>query len=187
MKISRSVFIIPAITALCMVFALAGCSSRSDPAGQQMGAIKTIRAKLKLPALPLKYAGITDMANSPTGGLKVAQYQDTQGRNYFVDPATNQVVEIDARSMLANIPAGTPLMSEAEVTSQAHKFVAAAIPSFETLQAGLTYEAGNKGDNYFYSWYGEVAAGAMSRPFAQIGLHRSGVLFAYYNTLLLEK
>jgi len=187
MKFPRSIFIFSAITALCMALALASCSSKPNSTDQQLAAINAIRAKLDLPDLPLKFIGTTDMANSPSGGLKVAQFQDTQGRNYSVDPATDQVVEIDARSMLSTIPADAPLKSEAEITAQAQKYIAAAIPGFATLQAKWTYEAGNKGDNYFFSWYEESAAGTFNRPFAQIAIHKSGVLFAYYNTLFLEK
>ena len=127
------------------------------------------------------------MLNSPSGRLKVAQFQDTQGRNYFVEPGTDQVVEIDARSLLPGHSASASTLSEADITVQAQKFIAAAIPGFQSQQASWTYEAGNKGDNYFFSWYGESAAGAMNRPFAQIGIYKSGLLFAYYNTLFLKK
>jgi len=184
MKFTRSIFI---LSIFFIAMALTGCSSKPNSTDQQIGAINAIRAKLNLPGLPLKYIGITDMNNSPSGFLKVAQFQDTQGRNYSVDPLTDQVVEIDARSMLSSIPAEAPLMSEADITAQAQKFIAATIPGFATLQAGWTYEAGNKGDNYFFSWYDKSPAGAMNRPFAQIAIHKSGLLFAYYNTLFLDK
>lgn len=187
MKIHRCIFILSVITIFCMAPGLAGCSSNQNPMDRQIGAINAIRVKLELPDLPLKFVENTTMANSPSGGLKVAHFQDTQGRNYFVDPGTNQVVEIDARSMLSNIPADAPLKSEADITAQARKFIEATIPGFKTLQSKLSYEAGNKGDNYFFSWYGESPAGAMNRPFAQIAIHRSGVLFAYYNTLEIGK
>jgi hypothetical protein len=184
MKFFRSIFI---LSAFFIALALAGCSPKQNSTDQQIGAINAIRLKLDLPGLPLKYIGITDMNNSPSGFLKVAQFQDTQGRNYSVDPLTDQVVEIDARSLLSSIPADAPLLSEADITAQAQKFIAAAIPGFATQQAGWTYEAGNKGDNYFFSWYGKSPAGAMNRPFAQIAIYKSGLLFAYYNTLFLEK
>ena len=187
MKFSHSFFFLSAISVILVAGSLASCSSKQKSTDQQIGVINAIRAKLKLPDLPLKFVEITNMANSPSGGLKVAIFQDTQGRNYSVDPATDQVVEIDARSMLSNIPADAPLKSEAEITAQAQKFIAATIPGFESLHSRWTYEAGNKGNNYFFSWYGESAAGSMNRPFAQIGLHKSGLLFAYYNTLFLEK
>jgi hypothetical protein len=184
MKFTRSVLLI----LVCFIaLALTSCSFSKNSTHQQISAINAIRLKLDLPGLPLKFIGITDMANSPSGGLKVAQFQDTQGRNYFVDPGTDQVAEIDARSLLAGIPADAPTLSEADITAQAQKFIAAAIPAFKTQQASLTYEAGNKGDNYFFSWYGQGAAGAMNRPFAQIGMCKSGLLFAYYNTLFLNK
>ena len=187
MRSPRTIFIISVIPVILMALALASCSSKQNSTDQQIGAINAIRTKLDLPGLPLKYAGITNMANSPSGGLKVAQFQDTQGRNYFVDPGTDQVVELDARSLLSSISSEAPSMSEADIKAQAQKFIAATIPGFETLQARWTYEEGNKGENHFFSWYGESAAGAMNRPFAQIGIHKSGLLFAYYNTLFLEK
>ena len=184
MKFTRSIFIL----SICFItLSITSCSSRRNSTQQQIGAINAIRLKLDLPGLPLKFIGITNMLNSPSGGLKVAQFQDTQGRDYFVEPATNQVVEIDARSLLPGHTASAPTLSEADITAQAQKFIAAAIPGFKTQQASWAYEAGNKGDNYFFSWYGKSAAGAMNRPFAQIGIHKSGLLFAYYNTLLLEK
>ena len=187
MKFPRSIFIFSAITVIFLALALAGCSSKQNSTDQQISAINAIRAKLELPGLPLKYIGITDMVNSPSGGLKVAQFQDTQGRNYFVEPGTDQVVEIDARSLLPGHSANGPTLSEADITAQAQKFIAAAIPGFKTQQASWSYEAGNKGDNYFFSWYGQSPAGAMNRPFAQIAIYKSGLLFAYYNTLFLEK
>lgn len=189
MKFSRSIIL---FSILFITLALAGCSPQQNSTQRQIGAINAIRTKLALPDLPLKFVGITDMANSPSGGLKVAQFQDTQDRNYFVEPATNQVVEIDARAGLTGISPNASAMSETDITAQAHQFIAAAIPGFETLQSNWTYEPGNKGDYYFFSWYGASTAGAsaaddMNRPFAQIGIHKSGYLFAYYNTLLLEK
>jgi hypothetical protein len=184
MKFTRSILF---FSVCILALALTGCSFSQNSTQKEIGAIDTIRGALDLPALALKYIGITNMLNSPSGGLKVAQFQDTQGRNYFVEPGTDQVVEIDARSLLPDISPDAPKMSEADITAQAQKFIAATIPGFEALQARWTYEEGNKGDNYFFSWYGESAAGAMNRPFAQIGIHISGLLFAYYNTLFLEK
>lgn len=152
----------------------------------QIDVINTIRVKLELPELPLEFIGMTIMANSPSGNLEVALYQDTDGRKYLVDPETNNVIEIDARAILLNISPDTPLMSEEYLESKARQYVSAATPDFETLQVELMYEDGNKEDVYFFSWYDETTVGSMNRPFAQVGLHKSGVLFAYYNTLLLE-
>jgi len=187
MKFRRSCFIPAVFTIVFVVLVLTGCSSEQDPTRRQIEAINAIRTQLELPKTPLEYVEMTRNANSPSGNLQVAFYQDTEGRKYFVDPSTNQVVEMDARSLLANIPALASFMSDDDIRAKAQKYISAAIPGFDTLRTGWAYEEGNKGDNYFYSWYGEMAAGALNRPFAQIAIHRSGVLFAYYNTLLLEK
>lgn len=159
----------------------------NNPNEQQIDAINAVRAKLELPESSIKFIGMTAMENSPTMQLDVAQYQDPDGRKYSVDPRTNRVVEIDARSMLPNISPNAPLLSEEELEAKARKYVSATTPDFETLQVKLTYEKGNKGDMYFFSWYDETTTGFLMRPFAQVGLHKSGLLFAYYNTLLPEK
>ena len=173
------------LSAMIAVLVLAGCSSARDPADPQLKALNTIRTQLELPISPLEFVEMTFASNSPRS-LEVAVYQDSAGRKYYIDPLSNQVVEIDARSVLPNIPPEAALMPE-EIRAKALKFISATIPGFDTLQANWEYEEGNKGDNYFFSWYGEMGAGSFNRPFAQIAIHKSGILFAYYNTLLLDK
>ncbi|MCX6036040.1 MAG: hypothetical protein NTV38_13885 [Chloroflexi bacterium] len=187
MKFQQSRVIPVVFSVLFAVLVLAGCLSEQDPTRQQIEAINTLRNQLELPKTPLEFVEMTGDANSPSGYLQVALYQDTEGRKYFVDPSTNQVVEMDARSLLSNISPFASFMSEEDIRLKAQKFISAVIPGFDTLRIGWVYEEGVKGDNAFFSWYGEMAAGAFNRPFAQIAIHRSGVLFAYYNTLMLYK
>ncbi len=145
--------------------------------------IDALRALFDLPELPLEFVEMTTMINSPNGDLAVALYQDAEGRKYFVVPGSNQVVEIDARAVLASISPAASSLSQDELRAKAEAFVQAAIPDFESRRAGLAYEAGVKGDNYFFDWRAPSSSGAVMPPFVQIGLHKSGVLFAYYNTL----
>ena len=172
---------------LLILPALAGCTSARIPGNPHLEAIDAIRAALELPASPLEFIENTFMANSPTGGLQVAVYQDADGRKYSVDPGSNRVVEIDARQLLDSIPSNALLLSEEELKAKAWKYARATIPDFEALQTNWSYEAGSKGDNYFYTWYENIQPGSMNRRFAQIALHKSGLLFAYYNTLLIDK
>jgi len=162
-------------------------TSNKQSNDQQIDAINTIRTKLDLPELPLEFIGTSIMANSPNMNLEVALYEDTDGRKYSVNPRTNIVIEIDARSILLNISPDTPLMPEEELESRALKYILATTPDSETLQADLMYEYGNKEDMYFFSWYDNNTVGLINRPFAQVGLHKRGVLFAYYNTLSLAE
>ncbi len=127
------------------------------------------------------------MINSPSGGLEVANYKDSQGRIFSVNPKTNRVVEIDARALLADISPAKPALSPAAIKAKALGFAKAVVPNFDLLQSSLQYEEGGKVDNYFFTWYAEMSSGAMNCPFLQLGFHKSGVLFAYYNTLSLEK
>jgi len=129
----------------------------------------------------------TGMINSPSGGLEVANYKDSEGRIYSLEPKTNQVVEIDARAILSKIPADAPSLSSDEIKAKAMAFAKLVVPNFDSLQSSLQYEEGGKVDNYFFTWYGEMSSGSMNRPFLQFGFHKSGVLFAYYNTLSVEK
>jgi hypothetical protein len=127
------------------------------------------------------------MINSPSSALQVVNFQDSEGRIYSVDPVTNQVVEINARTLLSTIPRDKPSFSSEEIKAKALKYVKAIIPDFDSLQASLKYEEGGKVNNYFFSWYGEMKPGSMNRPVLQLGFHKSGVLFAFYNTLTVEK
>ncbi len=153
----------------------------------QVRAIQIIRTDLELPELPLSFIEKTGMLNSPSGGLVVVNYQDGAGRKYSVNPDTNQVVEIDARTLLTNISPNAPTFSMEVLKSKAMKYFKATIPNFDHLQSSWKYEEGAKGDYYFFSWYDEITPTSMNFPFAQIGLDKSGLLFAYYNTLMLNK
>jgi hypothetical protein len=109
-------------------------------------------------------------------------YQDTAGRRFSVSVSTGVVLEVDARSVLDSIPAEAELLPQ-EIDEKAWRMMRAAIPGFESIEGGLTYEEGGKIDNYFYSWYGAMVSGMFNRPFAQIAIHKSGIVFAYYNML----
>ena len=158
------------------MLALISCASAQVSSDPQVDAINTIRTRLDLPDLPLEFVEATTMINSPSGDLKVALYQDGEGRKYLVDVESNQVVEIDARAVLAGLSPESSDPSSEELRVRAEKYLAETIPNWDTLQAELVYEEGEKGDNHFFTWYGPSLSGAMNRPFAQIGLHKSGEL-----------
>jgi hypothetical protein len=170
-----------------LVSALAGCSSQEESTSQPTDAITQTCKLLELPELPLEFVENTGMANSPSGDLEVANYRDGEGRIFSLDPSTHQVVEIDARAILSTISSDVASVSQEEIKAKAMAFAQAVIPDFNALQPSLQYEEGGKGDNYFFTWYGEISAGAINRPFLQFGFYKNGVLFAYYNTLSMEK
>jgi hypothetical protein len=155
-----------------------------DP--DQIEAINTIRRLFGFPDLPLEYIEETLMLDSPNMDLYVAFYRDSDGRNYYVDPASNQVVEIDARDALTLIPPNASALSQDQLRAQAEKYVQHIMPNFDQLNAGLSYEEGIKGEYYFFTWRSTGPNTYKNRPFIQIGLHKSGKLFAYYNTTILD-
>jgi len=179
------------LIAAILISILAGCSPAQDSTNQQLDAINEIRKSLELPKLPLDFVETSGMINSPSGNLEVANFQDSEGRIYSVNPESNLVVEIDARTLLPpkheSISPDTLTLSPDELKAKAMEYFKATISNFDSLQSSWQYEEGAKGENYFFTWYVEITPGSMNRPFAQIGLHQSGVLFAYYNTLSLEK
>lgn len=170
-----------------LVSVLIGCSPTKASTNQPTDAINKIQKLLDLPKLPFEFVENAHMPNSSSGTLEVANYRDSEGRIYSVNPKTNQVVEIDARAILSNISPDKPSLSPDQLKAKAMTFAKAVIPNFDSLQSSLQYEEGGKVDNYFFTWYGQMSPGLMNRPFLQFGFHKSGVLFAYYNTLAVEK
>ncbi|NMC80763.1 MAG: hypothetical protein GYA59_15485, partial [Chloroflexi bacterium] len=120
------------------------------------------------------------------GGLSVAVYQDSEGRKYLVDPTTNQVVEIDARAAPPTDTAQSASLAPDDLSAKAQQWMQAILPDFSAREASLSYEEGAKSDEYFFTWRDALPPGAFNAPFAQIGLHKNGVLFAYYNTLTVD-
>jgi hypothetical protein len=175
------------LIAAMIISMLVACSRAKEISDQPTDAINEIRKSLELPELPLEFVENTGMANSPSGRLEVANYRDNEGRIYSVNSETNRVVEIDGREVLSNVSSDAPALSPDEVKPKAMTFAKTVILNFDAIQSSLQYEEGDKVNNYFFTWYGEMSPGSMNRPFLQFGFHKSGVLFAYYNTLSVEK
>jgi hypothetical protein len=176
-----------AVITIILFFVLTNCSSAQQTPEQPVDVINAIRNILELPELPLEFVETTRMLNSPSGDLQVEVYQDSEGRKYSIYPEINQVVEIDARSIFLTTPPDIQSLSSEELKAKALNYANAVIPDFDSLQSSLVYEESEKGDNYFYSWYGEMQSGYMNRPFLQIGLYKNSIIFAFYSTLSLEK
>ncbi len=166
--------------------AVIGCTTTAATANPQTDAINEIRSEFGLSDLPLEFVETSGMINSPDGNLQVALYKDSEGRKFSVEPETNQVVEIDARSILSSIPPDRPAMTQEDLKAIAERMVATTTPNFDARASGLIYEEGTKGDFHFFTWRDDEPMGAVNHPFAQIGLHVSGELFAYYNTLSIK-
>lgn len=181
-RVSKTIFLATIFVAASI---LTACSPAQNSPDIQLDAIDEIRKPLELPELPLDFVETTGMINSPSGDLEVAVYQDSEGRKYSVNSETNQVVEIDARAILSKISSDAESVPPADLEKKAIEYAKATLTGFDSLQSSLEYESGEKRDNYFFTWYGEMSPGDMNRPFVQIGLHKSGILFAYYNTISL--
>jgi hypothetical protein len=187
MKSHRTIKISLTLILLLGSLVLSGCAPEQNSTQPQITAINSLRNQLELPKKPLEFVETSFYPNSPSGNLQVAVYQDSDGRKYYVDTLTNQVVEMDARALLDTISPLASVMSEEELRAKAQRLFKATIPNFESLQANWTYDEGGKVDNYFYNWYSGVAAGSSNPARAQIALHSTGFLFGYENTLILDK
>jgi hypothetical protein len=155
----------------------------------QVAAIQSMMDLIGLPDLILEFIETTTMINSPNGDLTVMLYRDSMGRKYMVDPNTNRVVEVDARDLLSSFSSSGTSLTQTELRNKAEKLVAATTEDFDAINDELSYEEGVKGDLYFFNWLDQSSSGGqnqpINRPFAQVGLHVSGELVAYYNTLIL--
>lgn len=165
-------------------------AAETSTSADQVEAIQSMMDLIGLPDLSLEFVEMTTMINSPSGDLPVMLYRDSTGRKYMVDPDTNRVVEIDARDLLSAISNSTTSLTQTELREKAEKLVSAATEDFDAIIGELSYEEGVKGDLYFFNWVDANSSGGqnqpINRPFAQVGLHVSGELVAYYNTLFLR-
>ncbi len=170
---------------------LLGCANRSAPTNKpadnsQVAAVSSLRAVMDLPNLPLQSKGTDTMINSPSGGLPVEVYFDSEGRKYSVEPQRNIVVEMDARSLLTSIPANAPSISQDELKTKALEIAKATTPNFDSLLPSLIDDSGSKGDYYFFDMRKPALPNQFMSPFFQIGFDKSGLIFAYINTLSLK-
>ncbi len=158
-----------------------------DPIGDsdQVEAINTIRTLFGLHDLPVEFIEVTLMLDSPNMDLHVVLYKDSDGRKYYVDPSSNQVVEIDARDALTLIPFDSTVSSQEELRAIAQKYIQQIMPDLELLKTELSFDEGIKGDYYFFTWRSTDSNTYKNKPFIQIGLNKSSELFAYYNTRCL--
>jgi hypothetical protein len=171
------------ISLACLLLFTVSCAADNTASDSALTAIDEIRSVLALPLSPLEFVEDGSMVNSPNGGMKVAIYQDTEGRLYSFAPETGAVVEIDARVMLLARSAGMDSEPALDLEKTVFTYAQSLVPDFEARQSTLSYEASAKGDNYFFTWYGEMRPGDTNRPFLQFGINKDGILFACYNTL----
>jgi len=172
---------------LVATLGVSGCRAEYQPRNPQEVAIQSIRSILELPQDPLVFVENTTMANSPNGDLAVACFKDEAGRKYYVDLISNRVVEIDARSVLENIPDNAPASSEEEIWSKVDKILPQLFPGSVDQLDLLAFEVNGKVDNFFFDWRDMNRMGSSMPPFLQLAYHKSGILFAYYNTLNIGK
>jgi len=177
-------FVITALSLSC----LTACTATpvTPTVSSPEAAVHAIRPILGLPDLPLTFIETTHMINSPDGGLTVSLYADSDGRKFYVDPQTSRVVEVDARNLLSPRPTAGSTLSAEELHDKAIKIAKSVIANYDSTVAGLTYEEGNKGSNYFYDWRDMSQPVVNMPPLVQIGLQGSGELFGYINTLALK-
>jgi hypothetical protein len=148
-------------------------------------AINNIRSVANMPELPLEFVEMTSMINSPDGSLPVALYQDSQGRKFMVEPLTSKVVEIDARALLTSNTLGAAELSQEELRAKAEELVEASGADLNILYREFRYEESVKA-MHFFDWRHAGSPEWYNPPFVQVGLHVSGELIGYLNTLGFE-
>ncbi len=165
---------------------LCACSTTPSGISSPLETIDKVRALAGYPQSDVVFVETTTMINSPNGDLKVDLYEDEDGRKFFIEPGTSTLVEIDARNLLEGNHSETAstgaALSQPELAERAEQFVRSAVPEFTAAQSDLIYEAGAKGDMFFFTWRSDVKNVFMP-PFIQVGITSNGDLFAFYNTI----
>jgi hypothetical protein len=171
---------------LATILFFPACSSPQPTPASPQEAITEFQAAAGFLQTDLTFVESTTMGNSPRGYLPVDLYQDSDGRQYFVDTRSNTLVEMDARNLLGtHTDVQADLLDQAALEARAEALVRSVIPQFQSLQNELTFEAGGKVDNYFFSWKLPIEPGATMWPFIQVAYTTQGELFAFYNTVTL--
>ncbi len=173
---------------LVWIAGITACGGQPQVAATPQEAIETARTVLGYSDSTLSEIGQTRMLNSPSNELQVMQYQDEEGRSYYVVPGSNLLVEVDGRALIGSIwmsQPGEPLSAEA-LAQRAEDIAGALVPGFEKLKDKLTYEAGEKGEFVFYNWRAPIEKGQFMPPFIQVAMSADGTVFAFYNTVTID-
>lgn len=171
---------------LATILFITACSVPQPSPASPEEAINEFQAAAGFQQTDLTFVESSTMGNSPRGNLPVNLYQDPDGRKYFVDPSSNTLVEMDARTLLGtHANDQSEMLDQAALETRAEALVRSVIPEFSALQNELTFEAGGKVDNYFFSWKLPIEPGATMPPFIQVAYTAQGELFAFYNTVAL--
>jgi hypothetical protein len=141
-------------------------------------AIENIRFVTQNPNLPLTFS---HKSQSPNAYLRDATvFVDDQGVEYYVDVATNQVIEFTQTQV--------PLLSNKEsldiiqLREIAEGIAAENSAKFTGIKESLVFTEGSKDDRYFFRWEKQNFTGKFL-PLLQIGLDQSGTIVSYLNTL----
>jgi hypothetical protein len=149
----------------------------------QAEAIETIRTFLQDPTRVVGFREVTTMANSPSGVLRVARFEDERGISYLVAVVAEKVLEMDPGASQPQ-PTG-PALEQDELQAIAEGLIRRELPAFDELRDRLAFEVGSKGGGLnFFRWEqpGAAETGGLP-PLAQVGITDSGEIFSYINTL----
>lgn len=146
--------------------------------------INLIRQVMDKPDLELTFVGILNLANAPW--IDAAGYTDNTGTKYWVAIEGGRLAQIEP-PYAPEVPA-MEVKSIDEVRPIAEQFAQDNSPRYAQLKSELTYEEGNKGDIYFFTWSyrNKDWTGTdwmMMPPFLQIGFSADGKITTYINTL----
>ena len=131
--------------------------------------------------LPLDNLGPNTMINSPHGDLLVTMYQDGKQGRYLVALQDHILVEYFG---IVNTDEATPdALTDQDLSDRALQIALALVPDFDILKGKLEYSEGNKLGLHFYDWRSTNSTEWTTPPFVQVGLLRSGEVFAYSNTI----
>lgn len=142
-------------------------------------AIENIRSITQNPDLNLSFSHI---GQSPNAYFRDAiVFKDDQGTEYYVDLATNQVIEFT--QIHVSPASSSEKLDFSQLKEKAERIATNNSAIFEGIKESLVYSEGTKDDlRCFFRWEKRNPTGK-SLPLLQIGLDQSGTIVSYLNTL----
>jgi len=169
-------------TVMCVSTDTTPCDAQIPPGNMDI-AVKNIRFVTGKPDLQVTFR---EIGREPNADLREAYvFVDEEGTEYWVDLATNQLVEFTQSQITP--ASSTKIMNLSQLREEAERDAIKYSTQFASIKASLNYSEGTK-DNvrYFFRWENDHTTG-MSLGLFQVGLDQTGRIVSYLNTLDILK
>ncbi len=165
-------------TLTCVSTDTIACDAKIPPENLET-AIKNIRFVTRNPDLQVAFK---EISREPNADLRDAiVFVDDKSTEYYVDLATNQVIEFTQTQVFPAI--SSEKLDLYQLREEAERIASESSAQFKGLKESLVYSEGTKDEiRFFFRWEKQKFSGKIL-PLLQVGLDQSGRIISYLNTL----